>query len=246
MPSARTPSDLESTPTGAGYGPLGRLGRWAGAHLRFVLVAWAAVAIGLGLFAPRAETSLAGAGWEASGSESVAARNIVQREFGGLSSAALQVVVQVPTGTIQTGHGASAVQRAIAILKADRHISTIVPPTSGVSVSPDGRTGVIQAGAATGDTNEMVRVADGLKGPLTALSSNDVTVELTGSSALWGDFNDAKPSRHAQKRADELAGDPRDPGAGVRVARRRRAAPHADGHRTDGRCRLALSGLPTR
>jgi RND superfamily putative drug exporter len=203
MPSARTPSDLESTPSGASHGPLGRLGRWAGAHLRFVLVAWAAVAIGVGFFAPRAETSLAGAGWEASGSQSVAARNIVQREFGGLSSAALQVVVQVPTGTIQTGQGASTVQRAIAILKADRHISTIVPPTSGVSVSPDGRTGVIQAGAATGDTNEMVRVADGLKGPLTALSSNDVTVELTGSSALWGDFNDA--NRAAMLRSELMS-----------------------------------------
>jgi RND superfamily putative drug exporter len=194
MPSARRRPDLEAAPTGAGHGPLGRLGRWAGTHLRLVLVAWAAVALGLGLFAPRAETSLAGAGWEASGSQSVAARQIVQRDFKGLSSAALQVVVQVPTGTIHAGPGATAVQRATDILKADRHVSTILPPTAGVSISPDGRTGVIQAGAASSDTNEMVRAADALKGPLTALSSKEVTVELTGSSALWGDFNAANRS----------------------------------------------------
>ncbi|WP_426592598.1 MMPL family transporter [Cellulomonas sp. McL0617] len=176
------------------YGPLGRLGLWTGRHVRVVLLGWAAVVVVLGLFAPRAETSLAGAGWEASGSESVAARQIVQRDFQGLSSAALQVVVQVPTGSIESGAGAAVVQRATDILRADSHVSTIVPPTVGVSISPDGRTGVIQAGAANADTNEMVLAADDLKATLTALSSKDATVELTGSSALWGDFNAANRS----------------------------------------------------
>ena len=201
--SSRGSSDLEAAPQGKSYGPLGRVGLWTGSHVRVVLVAWAAVALGLGLFAPRAETSLAGAGWEASGSQSVAARQIVQRDFNGLSSAALQVVVQVPTGSIQSGTGAAVVQRATDILRADRHVSTIVPPTVGVSISPDGRTGVIQAGAASADTNEMVRAADALKGTLTALSSTDATVELTGSSALWGDFNAA--NRSAMLRSELLS-----------------------------------------
>ena len=179
----------EAAPKGKSYGPLGRLGLWTGSHVRVVLLVWAFIALGLGMFAPRAETSLAGAGWEASGSESVAARQIVQHDFNGLSSSALQVVVQVQRGSIQSGTGAAVVQRATDILRADGHVSTIVPPTAGVSISPDGRTGVIQAGAASADTNEMVRAADGLKGALTALSSKDATVELTGSSSLWGDFN---------------------------------------------------------
>ena len=80
------------------------------------------------------------------------------------------------------------------ILRADRHLSAIVPPTQGVSISPDGRTGVIQAGAASADTNEMVRAADQVKDRLRALSSKDATVQLTGSSALWGDFNAANRS----------------------------------------------------
>ncbi|TAL16764.1 MAG: hypothetical protein EPN99_12390, partial [Frankiales bacterium] len=60
-----------------GYGPLGRLGLWTSAHLRIVLIAWAVVAVGLGAFAPKVEHALAGAGWEASGSESVQTRELV-------------------------------------------------------------------------------------------------------------------------------------------------------------------------
>ena len=58
-------------------GPIGRLGRWTADHRRAVGVVWALLAVGLGIFAPRAEHALSGAGWEANGSESVAARDEV-------------------------------------------------------------------------------------------------------------------------------------------------------------------------
>ena len=58
----------------------------------------AIVVVVLGAFAPKVEHALAGAGWEASGSESVAARTVVRGEFNGMSSAALQVVVQSRNG----------------------------------------------------------------------------------------------------------------------------------------------------
>jgi RND superfamily putative drug exporter len=74
-------------------GPLGRLGRWTAHHFRAVIIAWAVVALALGALAPRAEHALSGAGWEATGSESVDARQLVQREFAGNSSAGLMVVV---------------------------------------------------------------------------------------------------------------------------------------------------------
>ena len=61
-------------------GPIGRLGRWTADHVRLVVVAWVAIAVGLGAFAPWAEHALSGAGWEASGSESVAARSEIERE----------------------------------------------------------------------------------------------------------------------------------------------------------------------
>jgi RND superfamily putative drug exporter len=76
-----------------GYGPLGRLGFFTASHFRVVLLSWAVIAIGLGVFAPKAQHALAGAGWEASGSQSVTTRQLVDAQFAGLSSAALQVVV---------------------------------------------------------------------------------------------------------------------------------------------------------
>ena len=171
-------------------GPLGRLGLWTASHFKVLLVVWAIVAVGLGAFAPRVEGALAGAGWEASGSESVQARDVVQQQFGGLSSAALQVVVRADAG-LSNGRGADVVQEATALLRADDRLSTIVPPTPGLSISPDGRTGVVQAGAATTNMNEMVRAADDLKEPLRELGGDGVTVALTGSSGLWSDFNEA-------------------------------------------------------
>ena len=53
------------------HGPVGRLGRYTAANFRVVLIAWALLAVALGFFAPRVETALSGAGWEATGSESV-------------------------------------------------------------------------------------------------------------------------------------------------------------------------------
>ncbi len=176
------------------YGRLGRLGVWTAGHFRVVLVVWALIAVSLGAFAPRVETALAGAGWEASGSQSVQARQAVQADFGGMSSAALQVVVHSSTGPVTSGAGAVAIDRAVALLAADPRVAQVVRPQPGTSISRDGRTAVVQAGAGSANTNEMVRAADDLKGPLRALGGSQVTVALTGSSGLWSDFNAANRS----------------------------------------------------
>ena len=82
------------------FGPIGRLGRWTATHFRFVAIAWAVIAVGLGIFAPKVEHALSGAGWEATGSESLQVRETVDREFGGLSSSALLVVVHSEDKTV--------------------------------------------------------------------------------------------------------------------------------------------------
>ena len=177
----------------ASYGPLGKLGFWTASHFRVVLLVWVVIALGLGLFAPKAQHALAGAGWEASGSQSVAARQLVDKQFAGLSSAALRVVVHSTNRTVTEPAFQGVVTRAEQLLRADQRISRVLPPTAGLSISRDGHTAVIQAGAA-GDTNAMVRAADALKGPLARLSGNGVTVAVTGSSGLWSDFNAANHS----------------------------------------------------
>jgi RND superfamily putative drug exporter len=68
-----------------------------------VFVVWALVVISLGAFAPKVEHALAGAGWEAAGSQSVSARDVAQHDFAGMSSASLQVVVNAKGGMNRPG-----------------------------------------------------------------------------------------------------------------------------------------------
>ena len=82
-------------------GPIGRLGRYTATHFRVVVIAWAVIALGLGFLAPRVEKALSGAGWEASGSESVQARQLINQNFNGLSAYGLMVVVHSPSATGQ-------------------------------------------------------------------------------------------------------------------------------------------------
>ena len=164
----------------SGVGPIGRLGYWVAGHTRIVLVAWAVLAVGLGVLAPRAEHALSGAGWEATGSESVAARTSIDASFGGQGSYALMAVVKGP------GDLGPTVAEVTRVLEADDRVSSVAPP----QVSQGGTIVVVQAGAAASPT-AMVRAADDLKGELAALGSDDVTVSLTGAPGMWSDFNEA-------------------------------------------------------
>jgi putative drug exporter of the RND superfamily len=169
-------------------GPVGRVGRYTATHFRQVVAAWVLVALVLGFFAPRVEKALSGAGWEATGSQSVQARQVIQRDFHGLSSSALQVVVHSNTKTIHSPAFAAVISSTERTLRADHRVSMVVAPQPGVSISRDGHTAVVQAGAAA-SPNEMVRAADDLKARLRGGSG--VQVSLTGASGMWSDFNTA-------------------------------------------------------
>ena len=169
-------------------GPLGRLGHFAATHSRRVFVGWAIIAIGLGVVAPRVEHALSGAGWEATGSESVDARAVIDREFGGLSSSALLLVVHAEDLTVGDPAFASAIADTTKLLRADDRIRDVIAPQPGMSISRDGHTAVIQAGA-NGTSNDMVRAAGDLNDELPA--GDGVTVSLIGSSGMWSDFNEA-------------------------------------------------------
>jgi RND superfamily putative drug exporter len=173
------------------YGRLGRLGRYTATHFRVVAVAWAILAITLGVFAPRVEHALSGAGWEATGSESLKVRETVDREFAGLSSSALMVVVHSDDKTASDPAFQAVVADAQRTLAADDRVTRVVAPRAGQSMSRDGHTAVIQAGAAT-SSNDMVRAADDLKTELRG--ADGVRVALTGASGMWSDFNEANKS----------------------------------------------------
>ncbi|WP_245623187.1 MMPL family transporter [Spirillospora albida] len=168
---------------------MGRLGGWAAGHFRLVVFVWVGLLVVLGAFAPKVNTALSGAGWQADGSESVQVREAAEKHFGGNASTALQVVVAADR-PVTDGAVAAVIDRAVRLVAADGRIGRVVRPQPGATVSPDGRTAVILAGAAA-DPNEMVRAADDLKEPLAALSADGIEVSATGSSVLWSDFNTA-------------------------------------------------------
>ena len=170
-------------------GPFGRLGRWTATHFGVVLAIWLVIAVGLGFFAPRVETALSGAGWEATGSESVDVREIADSEFGGMSSSALMVVVQGQDGLKagQPAFDAKVDEVRSTLASSDDVTRVVVDP---MWTSPDGTTLVVQAGAAS-DSNQMVRAADDLKEEIAAVSDETVTASLTGASGMWSDFNKA-------------------------------------------------------
>ena len=171
-------------------GPLGRLGVWVTDHARLTSVVWLLVIVGLGVFAPKVESQLSGAGWQADGSESVAVRQLAQNHFGGNASSAIQVVVHAEQGTLNDPAGRQVLREVTDRLRAEPRIADVIAPQPGASLSKDGTTAVVLGGAGA-DTNEMVRVADDLKEPLQALSTDTVQVNPTGASLLWSDFNAA-------------------------------------------------------
>ena len=89
-------------------GPVGRLGAWTASHFRAVLVAWIVLAVGLGVLRP---TRRDGALRRRLGGVGLSSRcrraQLIDRNFGGQSSAALMVVVHSPTATV----GRPAVRR---------------------------------------------------------------------------------------------------------------------------------------
>jgi RND superfamily putative drug exporter len=171
-------------------GPIGRLGRFTAERFRLVLGVWIVIAIGLGVFAPRAEQALSGAGWQANGSESVQARELVQEQFDGMSSSALMVVVHSPEATADDAAFRQTIAGVEDALSASEAITTVVGPQEGLSISQDRHTAIVQGGAAL-DPNGMVDAADELQGDLSRAAAPGVEVALTGASGMWADFNEA-------------------------------------------------------
>jgi RND superfamily putative drug exporter len=180
----------EEYPHAVNVGPIGRLGRYTATHFRVALIGWLILAIGLGVLAPKVETALSGAGWETTGSQSVQARQLINKNFGGLSSYGLMTVIYSPTQTITDPEFKTTVARVEAMLRADNAVRSVLAPTAGISISQDGHTAIVQAGAAQ-SSNGMVKAADSLKSKLAALSTAAVQVHLTGASGMWSDFNAA-------------------------------------------------------
>ncbi|WP_310300498.1 MMPL family transporter [Nocardioides marmoribigeumensis] len=99
-------------------------------------------------------------------------------------------MVRSTDGPVTQGHGREVLTSVTRLLQDEPRIADVVAPMPGATLSQDGRTAVVLAGAGV-DTNEMVKVATDLKAPLQDLSGDGVEVNPTGASLLWSDFNEA-------------------------------------------------------
>src|SRR3954471_19479685 len=140
--------------SGQRLGVLGRLGGWTAGHFRIVATAWVVIAVGLGVLAPRAEKALSGAGWEATGSESVQARRLIDTRFSGVGTYGPGVVVHAPDKTVSDPAFERVLRAVKGKLDGDPAVAAVVPPEPGVSISPDRHVAVIRAAA--------MRDADGM------------------------------------------------------------------------------------
>ncbi|MGD9932329.1 MAG: MMPL family transporter [Dehalococcoidia bacterium] len=163
--------------------PLGRLGKWANSHRLAVIVTWALFAGALGVFAPKLEHALSGAMWEVNGSDSLAVREIIDEQFGGMSSQSAAVVLQSETLTVDDPVFQQRIAAAAEAIAAEPAFGPAVQ-----QLGPDGRTVMLQAGALVNPT-EAVRAAERLNERIGELGDETVAVALTGSPAFWGDFN---------------------------------------------------------
>lgn len=193
---------MNSSANSLELGPIGRMGRWMAGHFRAVAIAWVLLVIVLGFFAPRVETALSGAGWEASGSESVTARGVVDAKFGGFGGYGLMVAVNSKSQRVGDAGYDAVVAKVTRVLAADPAVTQVAQPQAGITISKDGHTAVVQAGAAR-NSNEMVRAADRIKEQIGAASSGDVTANLTGAPGMWSDFNTA--NRDAMMKSEVIS-----------------------------------------
>jgi RND superfamily putative drug exporter len=88
------------------------------------------------------------------------------------------------------------------LLAADTAVAYVSRPRPGLSISGDGHTAVIRAGAAR-DPNGMVAAVDDLKAEVAAAAGPGIEANVTGAAGMWSDFNEA--NREAMLKSELLS-----------------------------------------
>ncbi len=221
-------------------GPIGRLGRLAAEHRRRVFIAWALIAVGLGILAPRVETALSGAGWQANGSESVQARQQIDRNFAGAGGYALQVVVHSRDLVATAPEFRQTVARSERVLRRDPAVRSGLSAAAGpldLARRPHGRDPGRRGRRSERDGRRRRPPQDQAcrrRRPWGCRQRDRRLGDVVG-------LQPGEPRSDAQVRVHLLAGDDGDPGARLRLAGGRGPAADADHRRAD---RLRRPALP--
>ena len=204
-------------------GPIGRLGRWAADHFRLVSITWVAIALALAIFAPKVETALSGAGWQANGSRVGAGSRADPAELRrALQLGAARRHPFADAASDGSPPSARLSRRRKGSSVRIRAISTVVPPSPGSSISRDGHTALVVGGAkrrSDGD-GRCRRLAEGQAARLS--TSADLGQPHRRLRHVVG-LQRRQPEGDDEVRAVLVAGDAGDPSPRLRLARRRRA-----------------------
>lgn len=172
--------------TNAQSSALQRWGIWCAANARWVVLGWGVVLIASALLFPRFAESLGGSSLAVTGSESARTEQVLEEDFdGGVTEDAI-IVIASESLTVRDSEFQRAISEAARTADDEPGVRSISVPqdsSSGEQVSEDGRTALVLVGL-TGDERDRQELAPRLQSALDAVHVDDVSVSLTGSSAL--------------------------------------------------------------
>lgn len=184
-------TEREATARPRGVGFTGVLA-WAMArHRRLVLALWVALMAAGFPFALQLEGRLTSAGWDVAGSESLAARQLLEREFAFAYPQNLIVVFHHPALRAEDAAYRAQVDAAVAALRGQPHVGdvyTYYGTGNPRLASADRHTTWAFVGlSATAD--EATVAAPDLVARVRAARRDGFAVDVTGQPAMWADFN---------------------------------------------------------
>lgn len=163
-----------------------RWGRWCASHAGLVLACWVLVLIAAGALVPKFSSSLTGSSLSVSGSESARAEQVLQEKFSGGVTEDAVVVVDSETRPVTDAEVRRVVDTASSRLRQHPGVVRVQDPyagSDGTQISRDGRTALVLVGLS-GDERARQDAAPELQNTLDGVATDQVTVHLTGPSAL--------------------------------------------------------------
>ena len=187
-------------------GPIGRLGRWSATHVRLVVVAWASSWPSASASSRRASRppcrAPAGRTRARSRSRPVTSSSATSRA----TSRGADGRRPLPRPDRRRPRLRGGVTRTQALLRDDARVAAVTPPRAGLSISADGHTAIVMAGAAA-DPMRMVPAADELKGSCRAAAGRRRAGQPHRGVGHVVRLQRREPRRDDALRADQLAGD---------------------------------------
>ncbi len=167
------------------------LSKIATRHPWKVVAAWAFVMIFSAPFAMQFEGTLSGAGWDVAGSDSQAARQLIERELPQTFPQNLIAVYHSENLTVENPGYADAVNASLSRVESDPDVAGVVSyfnTSNRRLVSADGKTTYAVVGLRARE-DQAANVAPHLVDALRRDPLNGMQVDVTGKAAMWADFN---------------------------------------------------------